>query len=214
MRRIISVMLFIVLGWLNLYSQDTSVAKNKKPLPYVQRFGGYIVTMENNKFVSVVKDPNFDWSKALQRDTSFYSRWDNGIVEIYKYNSDKPIIKKYFVYYENDIVTEWVLSKEARLAKYHSKKGVLVVHLKEEVIPVNGRQLLDQFKISKKDVGIPLYINYRTIANLDELFACPDAVLRIDTIKDGDGIRFLNIVTKEWDDERKKHAGQDIIYIR
>src|ERR1019366_9402811 len=104
MKKIIAAEILIRAACINTYGQDTSGLKNKKPLPYVQKYGPYTVTMEDNKIISVVKDPKFDWSKVLKRDTSFRSRWDSGIVEIYTYNSDQPIIKKHFIYGFNDVL--------------------------------------------------------------------------------------------------------------
>ena len=61
-------------------AQDTTEVKSKKLPPEIKIFGPYIVTMDNGK-ITAKKNPNYDASKALKRDTT--TPWDNGIVEVY-----------------------------------------------------------------------------------------------------------------------------------
>jgi hypothetical protein len=213
MKKAIIAGILLIAASLSAYCQDTSKVKTKKLPPDIKNFGQYTVITDNGK-ITVKKNPNYDSSKVLKRDTSFRSRWDNGIVEIYTSNTDQPVIKKHFIYDLNDVASERTMSKDERMAKYNSRKGVLVVHLKPGAITVNETDLLSKFNIPEKNYNLPLYVNYEPIAKPDSLLAVPSAVLKIETVTDGDGFKFLNITTKEWDIQRKKDAGKDIGYIR
>ncbi len=211
MKRIIVTGIFLVAGSLSAYCQDTSKAGNKRLPPETKNYGPYIVTMDNGK-ITAEKNPDYDASKVLKRDTA--SSRDNGIVEIYAADTTIPVIKKYLIYDMNSISSDHLMPKEERMTKYNSRTGVLVVHLKSGVVPINENDLLNKFKVSKKNHRLPLYLDYKPIARPDDLLAIPEAVLKIEKVKDADGFQFLNITTKEWDTERKKNTGKDIIYIK
>ncbi|HEY5325950.1 MAG TPA: hypothetical protein VIJ27_03035 [Mucilaginibacter sp.] len=213
MKKIITAGLLIMFAYVNSYGQDTSKLKNKKLPPYVKVYGPYTVTVDNGK-ITMVKNPNFDWSKVLKRDTTTIpSKWI-GTIEIYNADSNTPILKKYLIYDLNSVSSERLMSKEERMAKYNSRAGVTVVHLKPGVIPVNIVELSSKFKVPKESVNLPLFVDFKPIANPDDLLAVPNAVLKIDVITDTDGFRFLNVVTKEWKAMIQRNAGKDIMYIR
>ena len=193
------------------YGQNTSKLNNKKLPPSVKNYGPYTVTIDDGK-VTVIKNPNYDASKDLKRDTTTTHFKGIGLVEIYYANTNTPILKKYLIYDLNSVSSERAMPEEERMVKYNSRAGgVLVVHLKPGVILVNMVELLSKFKVPKESVNLPVFVNYRPVAKPDELLAIPNAVLKIDVITDIDGFRFLNVVTKEWDAEAKKYAGRPVI---
>lgn len=213
MKTIITVIFLSLFAYVSSYGQDTSKLKNNKMQTYVKNYGAYTATMYNGK-VTLTKNPNFDASKVLKRDTSFRSKWDNGIIEIYTASSEKPTIVKYFIHDLNDVSSEYSMTKKERFAKYNSTKGVNVVHLKKGIVLVRTSDLLKKFNIGGQDADLPLYINYEQPVKQNELLTVPSAVLKIDVIKDADGFRFLNVVTKAWDTERQNNSGKTTIQIR
>jgi len=213
MKKIIAACLLLTCVYAHSHGQDTSKIKNKKASPYVKNYGPYTLTMENGKIISMVKNPNFDWSKVLKRDTVINTK-PLGAVEIYLSNSHTPIIRKYLIHDLSSVDSERIMSKAERTAKYNSRAGVIVIHLKNGVIPLSMNDLLKRFNISNQNADLPIFIDYKFIAKRNEILAVPEAVLKIDVIKDTDGFRFLNVTTKEWDAIQKKNAGKPIMYIR
>lgn len=212
MKNIVMLSLLIVATCVNTYGQDTSKFKSKKFPPVVKHYGPYIVTVDNYKIVSVKKDPNFDYSKAIYRDTS--SRRFPVTSEIYTANATTPIICHNFIGTENSTSSSSMLSSDERMKKYNSWAAVDIIHLKPGVVLLNKAELFNKFNISHKNSNLPLYINYKPALNPDELLTVSDAVLKIDVRKDGDGFKFLNIITKERDARIKKEAGQNLTHIK
>jgi hypothetical protein len=210
MKKIIAAGILMIGACINTYGQAASNLTSKKLPPSTQTFGPYTVTIDDGK-VTVTKNANYDASKALKRDTTT-AHYRGGIFEVYTANSTVPTIKKDLIYDVNSVSSERLMSKQERMTKYNSRAGVLLVHLKPGVIPVKEVDLLKKFNISPKNYNLPVYVDYKS--KPDDLLAIPNAVLKIETVTDADGFRFLNITTKEWDAERLKYAGQQMIYIR
>lgn len=211
MKKIITTGILLLVVCINAYCQDTSKLKNKKSPLSTKNYGPYNVTVDNGK-VTLTKNTGFDASKILKRDTS--SKHYKSIFEIYPANSTVPKIKKYFIYDANSVSSEVLMSKQERLTKYNSRAGVLIVHLKPGVVPIVLVDLLNQFKIAQKNFNLPVYVDYKSVANPDDLLAVSNAVLKIETVTDIDSFRFINITTKEWMAEKKKHAKEGAIYIK
>jgi zona occludens toxin (predicted ATPase) len=214
MKTTIATVLFLICTYINSFGQDTSKLKNKKGHPEVKNFGAYTVTMYDGK-ATVTKNPNYDSSKALIRDTSTRFNFWHNLVAIYIANSNTPIFKRYLIYDLNSVSTTHILSRKEGLAKYQSRAVVDEVYLKSGIVPLNTADLLNKFSVAKKDDKLPIYVDYKlVVSSPDELLTVPDAVLKVDVIKDKDGIRFINIVTKSGDALRKKYAGQTIMHVR
>jgi hypothetical protein len=210
MKKIILAVTLMTVLCINTYGQDASNLKSKKLPPNKTNYGPYTVTNDDGK-VTVTKNANYNASKALKRDTS---RQHKSIVEIYTANSTTPTITKHLIYDANSLSSEHLMSKQERMAKYHSRDGVLIVHLKPGIILINEIDLLNKFNISQKNYSLPVYVDYKAIKQPDGLLAISDAVLKIKTVTDADGFQFLNITTKEWDIERQKYAKEGVIQLK
>src|ERR1700749_4225461 len=121
MKKIIVTGIFLVAAYLNACCQDTSKTGKKRLPPETRNYGPYIVTMDNGK-ITTEKNPDYDASKVLKRDTARSP--DNGIVEIYAADTTIPVIKKYLIYDMNSISSDVLMPKEERMTKYNSRAGV------------------------------------------------------------------------------------------
>ena len=160
MKNIILTRLLLMCAYAYSYGQDTSKLNDKKPHLSVKNYGPYTVTIDDGK-VTVIKNPNYDASKDLKRDTTTIpSKWI-GSVEIYTSDNNTPILKKYLIYDRNSISSERAMQEEERMVKYNSRANVSVVHLNPGVIPVNIVELLSQFKVPKESVDLPVFVDYK-----------------------------------------------------
>ncbi len=209
MKKITINCLLAVFAYTTAYSQDTVKPTVKKLPPYVLNGGRYNITIDNGK-MTAVKNPNFDESKVLKRQLphdNFTQKF-----EIFVDGSNTPIIKKHFIDDLNSESSVTSLTKQERMAKYGSREPVEIVHLKSGVIIFTAEQLFTKFKVTKENAGLPLYLDYRPIKNPEELMGVPDAIFKIEVVTDSDGVRFLNIMTKEWKEQNDKYPNQ--VYIR
>ena len=212
MKKIITTVILMIIACINIYGQDTAKLKRKKLPPYVKNFGPYTVTINDDGKPIITKNADFDASKAVRRDTS--SIHHRSTHEVYTANATVPIMKEYLIYDRNSVISSRSMSRQETMAKYHSRAGVNVIYFKPGVMLLDKVELLDHFNVASKNYNLPLYFDYKPVANPDDLLAVPDAVSKIKAITDGDGFKFLNISTKAFDAEVLKHAGQPTIVLR
>lgn len=185
-------------------TEDTS---RSGPITVVKH-KGWTDIMQNGRVIKTEIDTN-----AFKRDTSkLTSRFQ--VLYIVNQQGKKTIQTTHVIYSLNSIIDEKLVPKAEAVKTYHIK-GVTIINLKPGVKVLAMAGIYKAYKVPRSEQKLPVYINFREVANPSALIAADGDISRVSVVTDIDKFKFLNIITNEWDQQQQLHKpGDVIIHIR